>query len=737
MLVGVRFGAGPGQGGPATDPDIPYYDISQEDRALLEKVVSDTNSSDFAKARDSRDWLKGAINTVKPALLATPLAISFFAADIVLSDPVWNFVGKLFLPSVTDVAGNAKAWYGENDPAVYGPNRGVTVLTRCSYSGSTITLEAEFVPVQIGCGPLSNVIFANGFHRRNVGMQYGAVHVASGPAPAPGTATTGTSRVEVDGTVRTSPPDSITMAISSACSSNPGSSDHEITCEEAVASLKVAAPGCTGGGSTRVVKTNASGNYFLCGSDIIDAQEPDTYDTWACEPISPGSDLGIGDMAELGPIGDGGFGDPDLSDLSMDDLCDLIDELADYPYPPDTSSIPPTDAPPIDPGTGLPEGELPAQPPDSGANPGTGEPILPGDTAPGDTGLPPGDPGLPDVPTVPAGPDTLADPIESGNLDPEDGGCVELADTPAGFVDPEQPAAVAKPFQPGQEMTLITCGVSVARKIKRVTPFGNTAPDSDKQNRPKKSTQMCIEGAVDNEKEAEEKTCYEGMVGEAISSVLGEMGVESEKVVFDAECDVEIARPMCFKKGTNMRVILNKLLSLCGFCMFPQLDGFVIIGDCSPVNVHWYYHEDVDLIAFDSEWDAYEAYAYVEVFRGDRYDRAGRIVEEGYSIFFPVAGPMAVDPGKVKQIEVPHGLSYLDAAAMAATEAAKIRLGMAPIIGFAVPINCDMRTRHQIHIARPSLGFSAVYMITKLEHDYDLQNGHLTRGIGRWLRSGS
>jgi len=51
-----------------------------------------------------------------------------------------------------------------------------------------------------------------------------------------------------------------------------------------------------------------------------------------------------------------------------------------------------------------------------------------------------------------------------------------------------------------------------------------------------------------------------------------------------------------------------------------------------------------------------------------------------------------------------------------------------------VPLNSELKLRHQFHIQRPSLGFRAVYVVTRLQKEYTRQ-AYLNKGLARWLRA--
>lgn len=317
------------------------------------------------------------------------------------------------------------------------------------------------------------------------------------------------------------------------------------------------------------------------------------------------------------------------------------------------------------------------------------------------------------TPTDPGGATT---PIDSGNLDPGSGGQVTYPTTPPGFTDPTAPGGIGPGFQPGDEVCIDNGdGTQYCAPIDRVTPT-DPGPTLD------------IKPTIPSDLSTDEKICYGPDAGDDPVDVIDEIGralndlhIESDRIIFDSECDKQLTRPMCFKAGTNKRRILNALLDLCGFCVYPQPDGNVIVGLCGPSSVHWYYHEDVDLIAWDLEYDGQEAFAFVRVF------------SPTYSIMIPVSTPIAVPPDKIFHMEFPLGFSQVAALQAGQTKAANLARMALPLTGFHVPLNPLLRLRDQVHIRRPTRGFNGVYMATKLVNDYD-QAAYLTQGLGRWLR---
>lgn len=733
--IGIRGGADPSQGTPTSTPD--YYDLSEEDRATFEATMNMTHDNNILKQTTARQALTQAMKGFSPV------------AQGALAALYNTSIGGIPIGGVAEASWMALRFAG--------------LLTETEWEipdsegfcsdGDTQAIGVNSVDIQGGSYTVE------GGQARNLKPGAGAETIT----PSPDAPEFGAITYSVD--------ISNTGCRPVICKN--GAVIHELGgCGHASATT----PGCPEAfifEDGTLHACDEEGYWLQVVYDILRNQmegESECLGSWSLEGTV--SDYTEGDEITMGfrdpdgsvrcdVLGNGLYDTPTpalggmdpvpstdlpITDIPLDELCDMIDDLqnnpdlAPYlPAPGDPfETLPdPGGTPPIDPGTGLPPGTVPDQPVDPGANPGPGEPIpdVPGDPGlPIDPSVPPGDPSIPPVtPGVPPGPDTpITDPIDSGIEDPLDGGCNTLAGEPSGFRDPKQPGGISRKFQPGQPVTIDYGSGSTCRvKITRVKPSKDLQTGE-------KGTEICVSPTLDNGGKTTEKTCYgPGPVTEAISSVLGGMIAEGGQVIFDSDCTRELQRPMCFRAGTSKRVILNKLLDMCGFCVFPMFDCNVIVGYCGPVNVHWTYHEDVDLMAFDVEYDNLETYDYIQVFRGDRMNQSGQILEPGGEVFYPVGAPASsVNGDRVFQHEVPYGTSQTDMLAIAMDLAAKYRQQAMPLVAFGVPLNSQLLLRHQIHFKRPSLGFNATYMVTRIVRDYDRENGHLSTGLARWL-SGS
>lgn len=315
-----------------------------------------------------------------------------------------------------------------------------------------------------------------------------------------------------------------------------------------------------------------------------------------------------------------------------------------------------------------------------------------------------------------------------GGDDPWGETCVTLERPPPGFFDSTQPGGISKRYHTGQDLCLeLETGKKRCGTITRAT----INKDGD--------AKICIDAAIPGDPPAKEKTCFRGLVTDAISTVLGTMGVKGE-IIFDSDCTSRITSPVCFPAGTKAKVMLQYLLDLCKFCVFPQFDGNVIVGHCTPLDVHWDYHEDRDLIDFQVEYDDLEVFSDVLVVRPDKYNRAGTVItERGYEIGpYPVQTPFNTPAENILIRYVPHGFPKADALELCVNLAAKQAQKAAPLVMFQVPLELasTMKPRHQVHISRPSQGFQQVYMVTRLLRLFEPSpGGWWMQGLGRYLRS--
>lgn len=753
--IGIRGGADPSQGTPTPTPQ--YYSLSAEDRATFEATMNMTHDNNITKQTTARAALGQAMHDFSPTAQGAIAALYNTSIGGIpvggVAEASWMALRFAGLLTETE-------WEIPDSDGFCDSGSTATGVESVDIQGGTYNVTGgKAINPTLGASGDRQDIFgsipagASGEFVRDTGssVAYNIIYPTDDCVPI--ICKNGTI---IDSLDSCAPSTSVNLGCTGGTNgvgggtlnSASGASFEVASCRDADAIFSYLYDNLS---YTMSISTGSpcSANWELSStvSDYVEGDQitmgfRDADGTIRCDVLGNGLyDPPTPSMVGMDPVG---ATDLPITDIPLNELCDMIDalqgnpDLAPYlPAPGDPfETLPdPGGTPPIDPGTGLPPGTVPDQPVDPGANPGPGEPIpdVPGDPGiPVDPSVPPGDPGLPVTPDVP-GPDTpITDPIDSGIEDPVDGGCNTVPGEPSGFRDPKQPGGISRQFQPGQPVTIDYGAGSTCRvKITRVKQDKDLASGE-------KGTEVCVSPTIDNSGKTTEKTCYgPGPVTEAISSVLGDMVAEGGQVIFDSDCTRELQRPMCFRAGTSKRVILDKLLAMCGFCVFPMFDCNVIVGYCGPVNVHWTYHEDVDLMAFDVEYDNLEVYDYIQVFRGDKMNQSGQILEPGAEVFYPVGSPASsVNGDRVFQHEVPYGTSQTDMLQMAMDLASKYRLQAMPLVAFGVPLNSQLRLRHQIHFKRPSLGFNATYMVTRLVRDYDRDNGHLSTGLARWL-SGS
>lgn len=435
----------------------------------------------------------------------------------------------------------------------------------------------------------------------------------------------------------------------------------------------------------------------------------DTAMTAICGDHAP-DDTGPGDGGGTGGGGDGTGADVDIPYEDVPDLSNHICTDAGYSvYCPDDCDPPgggynPYDPDPYDP-----------YDPDFPGGPGDYEPPDYPEYPPYDDGdIDPYDP--PDFPDY--------EPPGDGNWDPDGITCITFNKPPPGFIDPTQPGGIGKKYQPGETICLRDeIGIRRCGKITR-----SKLLDSGK-------ARICIDSAIPDNPAIPQKRCFRGNVQDIIGQLLAEMGVTGS-IIFDSVCTKTIDR-ICFPPGTRLRTILNYMLDLCDFCVFPQFDGNVIVGFCTPLDVHWYYHEDVNLIDFQLDYDNLEAFSDVMVVRPDRYNRAGTaILERGYEVGpYHVNTPFNV-PENILVKYVPFGFPMAEALELCVSLARKHAFRAGPIITFRVPLELasNMKQRHQVHIARPSVSFAQRYMVTKLQRVFEpAPGGWWMEGLARYL----
>jgi hypothetical protein len=754
LRLGVMGGAGPGQGA-AVVPTAYDYEISAEDRAVIERVIREANDPDTVKAEAALEFWSSALFRAAPHLPAM-LALPAYAGGLIL-----DFMGKRIYQPFTLPSEGLSCDDGYVSSALTGLSVSAPFMSD-GYMVVETTVSAAFHLYKWTCSSVQ-------FHAES-GTYY-KIYNSTSPIYEP-RAIDGATYPQTDTAVSGPPIQWYALAsgpFDTACQhpSNREPAPFELNKEPFWSGTKTQR-GLLRHGSGVCYTARQYCNTWETGSMVICPEQSASM----LPPLGPPS------FAE-GPSQPGDPADIIIEKPNIEELLRILCE--EYGYCP----------------------EDPCEPTGPGGEPGGYDP--PGWDPPGGGGPGGGGPGGGYDPYDPGEPGGYEDPGPGdghGTFDPGRETCITFRDAPVGFNDPTRPGGIARRYQPGQRATIRSGGtdraadvveradtttecwdalVSVGWRGRTNDPIERLYPPYDSVKRKDVTDQAwnCLillgwttreagtdvsvvserslyrPGAPDvytgkikrirrlegggvricfhspiNDKPVQEKICFRGKVTDIIGDVLSRMGVED--YIIDSECNEVVFPRVCFPAGTPLRHILNHFLDLCGFCVFPQFDGRVIVGFCEPLNVHWHYHEDVDLIGFDLEHDNEDIPAIVEVFRPDKVNRAGRIEKEGYSYPYPVQSPVAASED-VLRIEVPLGTTNAQVRAIAHSKARGFVRKAMPLVGFGVPINSKMGLRHQIHIHRPSLGFTGVYMITRLARDYS-DEAFLNLGLGRWLR---
>lgn len=724
LSMGVRLGAGPGSGAPAPAAGD-YYNISAPDRAVFEAAIYDTQSSSYNRAQGARSALRSAFKYLIPVILG--YALSGMATLVI------DFAGRRFNANLIKRTGGGLSAFG------YGSDRGLNLAWTAQLSWNITSAAgtpqgnatAQFTRSVIrwdktigGSTELWSASPPPILRIPSVQDFYGWDGLTNIPYPHNGPP----------------PPYALTVTESVGPVNIPS-----------IVELYV----CDRGPQFAPNEQNCRFISNLCGTvGCQDSFEADDYDLGPMENPPPAATTDV-------------VIDRPTTQAIIDDL-KKSPWYGQYPpntMPPDLGTLP---DPVFDPGTGTYPGLGPLDPFDPGAGPEPGDYYDPG---PG-PGLGTFDPtretcimfrelpvGFND-PTQPGGIAARYQPgqratISTGGTEKTDD-AVPQSDISASCYSALQAAGwrvagtrivplydfIRRDAVTDQVWNcLILAGWKLREGTTDVSVVADTAlyrpgaPDvySGKirsvTRLPEGGVRICFESPL-QDRPIVEKLCWRGKVQDAIRDVLGQMGVEN--VIFDSGCTAVIFPRVCFPAATPLKQILEYFLDICGFCVFPQFDGNVIVGFCQALNVHWHYHEDVDLIGFDSEYSNTDIPSIVEAFRPDQINRAGKIIAEGYA--YPVAVQSAVGTGgDLMRVEVPLNTTNAQVESIARSQARKLAMQAVPLVGFAVPLNSQIQLRHQIHIQRPSLGFAGVYMVTRLAREYS-EDAFLTLGTGRWLR---
>lgn len=391
--------------------------------------------------------------------------------------------------------------------------------------------------------------------------------------------------------------------------------------------------------------------------------------------------LDFGDVEGLGPLSDLPDTPPDYKPTEPE-LEDIADDLLDSPW---NRDFPPVD--PTNPTVPAPAPEL--------FDPGF--PCAPGEdpTMPTD----PNDPGT--FPELPPGPGDS--PIENPIVNIPGPGEIEVPDCP--------------PAMPGERATMNVGGKAIRGKVARYEPSSGPGDPCD----------FVIDTPPYADEDFTENRCYKNERAVEIAAELAvELGIDPDSLIIEEDCTERFTG--CFKKGSSKFDAMWAMLDLCGFGFFPDPDPGPIIGPVKPLNVHWGpYHEDEAVFEpYERAYDSLDMPSHVEYFRP-----AGKGLPR-LSVVVPVRTVYELPHDKWETFAVAAGTSeraMMDAARRKAREVG-MRGNAATI---TLPLNMNIKQRHQVEIRRPSVGFSANYMAVALRHDFDSEEGHVTQVEGREL----
>lgn len=206
--------------------------------------------------------------------------------------------------------------------------------------------------------------------------------------------------------------------------------------------------------------------------------------------------------------------------------------------------------------------------------------------------------------------------------------------------------------------------------------------------------------------------CYKNALATDIAKELaGELGV-SASIVVSPGCTKRFTG--CFKKGSSKWDAMWRMADLCGYGVFPDPDT-PGIAPIEPLDVHHGpYHEHRDLFVFEPVFDSLDIPRWVSYYRPPAIGKPG----SGYEVMVEVVTPYSLPDDKIERVLAPPGASQSEAADAAAKKAASYQR-KATVVDIAVPLKMGIKTRHQVSIKRPSMGYDGNFMVWELEHDAD------------------
>lgn len=737
-------------------PEQDNYDLSEEQLAVLKKVLQDTQSDDRARAESALAAWNAAIHHIWPMIPALGASIALGAG---LANLLFNLMGEgiwqEFLGNGDPVGGGLKI---DNDCFA-------GVLTHAGWSAiysqggidkADFTWSGNFAFKGISVNPITGhqscVSCAEGTNV-DTGEQHTNVSTATVAIVAiPGSgllAESASGDSNVGGGFSASFPGHLKDALGN-CPNPRGLSDKLDGPRSRTAVMRGADPG----DCMTVSSADSEDTVQVCiGQDPFDYDPGDigdiggigdlddfckqmqqerlaqyqeqqdeansNGDTAKVEELQAAIDKILDDQANGVCEADLNLDDPGgIADCLMDPSCSG-DWFNDYPPPtnPGDFPIPPppdTGFNPLDPGFPCTPETLPPPitPPDPGDVPPVDVGDIPIDDIIGDI-----DEGLPNtgIGTLPGEQPPFDGGFPDDGFNPGDPGNIGLPDGPniCGIIDPSDPGNIGVITPPWTDPTFT------------------------------------------------KRTCYKNQLITAIAAQIGkELGINTDIWVTK---DCKERWTGCFEKGVNKFDALKFLADKCGYGIFPNpcdempvtpdpndpviqpraIETFPVItnpietmpignpgdicfdlGNLEPLPIwHGPYHEDQNLYVFEPVYDSLDVVSHVQIVRPDYPGLPG------FEIVLEVPTVYRIAADKWHTEVVGSDTSY-SAALNYANKLVADRAAKQAKIECAVPYNPRIYPRHQFWVLRPTLNFYQKYMVTGLTHECSKEEGYITKISG-------
>ncbi len=669
--VEVRFGAPD----PLDSPGGYNYEISPEDRAVLEKAVQDSNGLDVILRTAAQEALRAVLNPLLPG-------IGGLAADFII-----NALGKLFSGSQSISAAAFSAYgtgmYTNYFNTVAQDNR--TIMTSADLDVKTVSGALRLqgtVKVQTYVS-----VRAFGFQYANFGTPNLVIQPANFTIERKTSLGTWDVLKVINGSSNSSSSGS-TEPINEPFPVRDKASFVRYLKEHLKLAPEFYEEPISFAESTVPVDVGAveGQDFRICANNVSISVDTTTgiFQTESkgqCKVFGGGLGSTFDELMprELESLEDfGEFGDPALTDLTPRQMTDLISGLKKTPWYDERGGE--IEDPPVPP---LPD-------------PDPEEPGLPGEPGIGDPGLPCRAVGGP--------------PLNSLKINHPFRG------NPYGRFGAPDPGRGEDAFTPG-------------KPFRYRLPGGAPGEGKIGNYRPPKNPGGPGQGVVTFPPYADEyftKTrCYKNApVTATIKALAKELGVDPNMSV-DPSCSKRFTR--CFKKGTSKFDAMWWLSDLCGYGVFPPPPGSGEVGPLKPLPVHHGpYHENRDLFVFSRVWDSSEVPSHIEVYKPPYRGKPG------YDVVVPVKSPFDLPDDRWLTIVAQREWSKADALDQA-NQMADFYGGLGKTVEAAIPLNIGLAQRHQVKLRRPLMGFDANYMVLEFSHDI-AGEGYITTFRGVELR---